>query len=97
MNVELQLSELRRSFDVAITKIDGQLAVLLQKYDYAEQRARERDERFVAELAVRDQRFDAHERRLDDLGSLKVRVYFMSGFAAALGSLPGIITLLTKH
>lgn len=101
MSLDLQLSELRRSLDVATTKIDGQLAVLLQKSDYAEQRARESAERIAVELAARDIRLAAHEKRFEDgekeVSALKAKLYFLSGMAAALGSIPGIVTLITKH
>ena len=106
MSLDIQLSELRRSLDVATTKIDGQLAVLLQKSDYAEQRARESAERVAAELAVRDAKMNHFEARLDaydtkvevhardlngQLNTLRVRVYFMAGMASALGGAVGIV------
>lgn len=102
MSLDLQLSELRRSLDVAITKIDGQLTVLLQKSDYAEQRARETAERVAAELAARDAKMEHFETRLDhydrEHGSLKARVYFMSGIATAFGGAIGVVTaVLVKH
>lgn len=101
MSLDLQLSELRRSLDVAITKIDGQLTVLLQKSDYAEQRARESAERIAAELAVRDARMEHFEARLDssekDYGALKARVYFMSGIATAFGGAIGVVTAFLVH
>lgn len=113
MSLDLQLSELRRSLDVAITKIDGQLTVLLQKSDYAEQRARESAERVAAELAMRDAKMEHYEARLDNLdreygarfdnrdrehSTLKAKVYFMSGVATAFGGAIGIVTtFLTKH
>ena len=113
MSLDLQLSELRRSLDVAITKIDGQLTVLLQKSDYAEQRARESAERVAAELAARDAKMEHYETRLDNLdkeysrrfadrdrdhNSLRAKVYFMSGVATAFGGAIGIVsTLLVKH
>lgn len=102
MSLDLQLSELRRSLDVAITKIDGQLTVLLQKSDYAEQRARETAERVAAELAIRDAKMNHLESRLDghdkDYSALKGRVYFMAGVAATFGSAAGIVTaFLVKH
>lgn len=101
MSLDLQLSELRRSLDVATTKIDGQLAVLLQKSDYAEQRARENAERITVELAARDLRFAAHEKQFDEqekeINALKARLFFLSGIAASIGSIPGIVTLITKH
>lgn len=102
MSLDLQLSELRRSLDVAITKIDGQLTVLLQKSEYAEQRARESAERIAAELAARDAKIAHFEMRLETyegrMDNLKGRVYFMSGMAATLGGAAGIIVaLVTKH
>jgi VIT1/CCC1 family predicted Fe2+/Mn2+ transporter len=102
MSLDLQLSELRRSLDVAITKIDGQLTVLLQKSDYAEQRARESAERVAAELAARDAKMEHFETRLDtyarESSALKAKVYFMSGIASALGGAIGIVTsFLVKH
>lgn len=102
MSLDLQLSELRRSLDVAITKIDGQLTVLLQKSDYAEQRARESAERIAAELAARDAKMAHYETRLETyegrMDNLKGRVYFMSGMAATLGGAIGLVTaLVTKH
>jgi VIT1/CCC1 family predicted Fe2+/Mn2+ transporter len=102
MSLDLQLSELRRSLDVAITKIDGQLTVLLQKSDYAEQRARESAERIAAELAVRDTKMEHFESRLDrtdgEYSALKARVYFMSGIATAFGGAIGVVTaFLVKH
>lgn len=113
MSLDLQLSEIRRSLDVATTKIDGQLAVLLQKSDYAEQRARESAERVAAELAARDAKLNHFETKLDAQESkfeaqialvntkydnLKGRVYFMAGVAATIGSAAGIITAIaTKH
>lgn len=107
MSLDIQLSELRRSLDVATTKIDGQLAVLLQKSDYAEQRARESAERIAAELAVRDAKMNHLEARLDaydtkvevqardlngQMNTIRVRVYFMAGVAATFGGAVGIIT-----
>jgi VIT1/CCC1 family predicted Fe2+/Mn2+ transporter len=102
MSLDLQLSELRRSLDVAITKIDGQLTVLLQKSDYAEQRARETSERVAAELAARDAKMEHFETRMDNYdrehSSLKARVYFMSGIATTFGGAIGIVTaFLVKH
>lgn len=102
MSLDLQLSELKRSLDVATTKIDGQLAVLLQKSDYAEQRARESAERVAAELAMRDAKMNHFEARLDGyesrLDALKGRVYFMAGVAATLGGTAGVIaSVVTKH
>lgn len=102
MSLDLQLSELRRSLDVAITKMDGQLTALLQKSDYAEQRARESAERIAAELAIRDARMEHFDVRLDnhdkDYGALKARVYFMSGVATAFGGAIGVVTaFLVKH
>lgn len=112
MSLDLQLSELRRSLDVATTKIDGQLAVLLQKSDYAEQRARESAERIAAELAIRDAKMNHFETRLDaydtkvevhardlngQMNSIRVRVYFMAGVAASFGGAAGIVTaILTR-
>lgn len=113
MSLDLQLSELRRSLDVATTKIDGQLAVLLQKSDYAEQRARESAERIAADLAARDVKMSHLEARIDVVenkcetrtdaqdkkyDSLKGRVYFMAGVAASLGGAAGIVTsIVTRH
>lgn len=113
MSLDLQLSELRRSLDVATTKIDGQLAVLLQKSDYAEQRARESAERIAAELAARDAKLNHFETKLDAqeakfdaqlavvntrYDNLKGRVYFMAGVAATIGGAAGIITTIaTRH
>jgi predicted RNase H-like nuclease (RuvC/YqgF family) len=103
MSLDLQLSELRRSLDVAITKIDGQLTVLLQKSDYAEQRARESAERIAAELAMRDAKMEHFETRLDtrdrEYSALKAKVYFMSGIATAIGGTIGVISeiLMRNH
>jgi uncharacterized protein (DUF3084 family) len=113
MSLEIQLSELRRSLDVATTKIDGQLAVLLQKSDYAEQRARESAERIAAELAARDAKLNHLETKLEaqetrfesrvsvqdtKIDNLKGRVYFMAGMASAVGGAVGVITtIVTKH
>lgn len=101
MSLDLQLLELRRSLDVATTKIDGQLAVLLQKSDYAEQRARESAERIAAELAARDAKLNHYEGRLDGyearLDALKGRVYFASGVAATFGVAAGIVASLFTH
>lgn len=41
--VELALSELRRSVDVGLTEIRGQLALLLQRSEQAERRADQQD------------------------------------------------------
>jgi VIT1/CCC1 family predicted Fe2+/Mn2+ transporter len=87
---------------VAIVKIDGQLTVLLQKSDYAEQRARETAERVAAELAARDAKLEHFESRMDrydgEYSSLKARVYFMSGIATAFGGAIGVVTaFLVKH
>jgi len=96
MSLDLQLSEMRRSLDVAITKIDGQLTVLLQKSDWAEQRARESAERIAAEFAVRDAKQAHLETKLEthetNFSSLKARVYFMSGIATAMGGAIGVVT-----
>jgi hypothetical protein len=112
MSLDLQLLELRRSLDVATTKIDGQLAILLQKSDYAEQRARESAERVAAELAARDAKMEHFETRLDNIdkeynrridvrdkehNALKAKVYFMSGIATAIGGAIGIISELLMH
>ena len=103
MNLDLQLSELRRSLDVATTKIDGQLAVLLQKSDYAEKHARESAERNAAELGARDVRINAHETRLDNVdtkfGALSAKVYFMAGASTTVGGAIGVVTslLVNKH
>lgn len=100
MGLELQLSEMRRSLDVATTKIDGQLAVLLQRGDYAEQRAREHAERTAADLAAQravsaaqDVRMDKMDDRADETDR---KVYFMAGAAAAVGSAAGIIATLVS-
>lgn len=99
MNLDLQLSELRRSLDVATTKIDGQLAVLLQKSDYAEKHARESAERVAAELAARDARLNQHEMRLDGHDALKGKMYFAAGMASAMsGAIAIVVQILTnKH
>jgi hypothetical protein len=95
MSLDLQLSDLRRSLDVATTKIDGQLAALLQRSDYAEQRAREHAERFAAELAAQTSRSAAHESRMEGqdgrMDRIERRVYFMAGMAAAVGSSTAVI------
>lgn len=99
MNLDLQLSELRRSLDVATTKIDGQLAVLLQKSDYAEKHARESAERIAAELAARDARLNQHETRLDSHDSLKGKMYFAAGAASSVAAAVAIVVevLMNKH
>jgi hypothetical protein len=102
MSLDLQLSDMRRSLDVAITKIDGQLTVLLQKSDWAEQRARESAERIAAEFAARDAKQAHLETKMetyeDSFSSLKGRVYFMSGIATAFGGAIGVVTaFLVRH
>lgn len=101
MSLDLQLSDLRRSLDVATTKIDGQLAALLQRSDYAEQRAREHAERFAAELAMQNTRAAAHESRMEGqdgrMDRIERRVYFMAGAAASVGSAAGIVTAIALH
>lgn len=101
MSLDLQLSELRRSLDVATTKIDGQLAVLLQKSDYAEQRVRESAERFAAELASRDVRATGYELRMntqdDRMDRIERKVFFMAGMAAAIGSGVSVVVSIVMH
>lgn len=101
MGLDLQLSELRRSLDVATTKIDGQLAALLQRSDYAEQRAREYAERFAAELSAANVRATSHETRMDGqddrMDRLERRVYFMAGMASMVGAAAGIVTAIATH
>lgn len=102
MSLDLQLSDMRRALDVSITKIDGQLTILLQKSDWAEQRARESAERIAAEFAARDAKQAHLETKLEtfegNFSSLKGRVYFMSGVATAFGGAIGVVTaFLVKH
>lgn len=44
-SVELQLSELRRTLEVGLTKVEGQLALLLHRTDQSEQRLKQHEER----------------------------------------------------
>jgi hypothetical protein len=94
MSLDLQLSDLRRALDVATTKIDGQLAVLLQRSDYAEQRAREQSERFTADITAVNLRIDAQDKRTDGLDR---KVYFMAGVAATIGSGVGVLATVVSH
>ena len=101
MSLDLQLSELRRSLDVATTKIDGQLAALLQRSDYAEQRAREHAERTASELASLHSRANNHEVRMDGQDSrmdqIERKVYFMAGVATTFGAAGGAVIAVALH
>lgn len=94
VNLDLQLSELRRALDVATTKIDGQLAVLLQKSDYAEQRAREAADHVNAEFAARDVLI---KDLIVTVNQLRTRLYFLSGFSTAFGGAIGIVATFVSH
>lgn len=113
MSLELQMSEMRRSVDVATTKIDGQLAILLQKSEYSEQRNKETTERMLAEFAARDlaldhlsKKIDAveerHDKRFKDneskIDSVRARVFFFAGGFAVIGAAIELaIALTVKH
>jgi hypothetical protein len=99
--VELALSELRRSVDVGLAKIEGQLALLLQRAEQADRRA----DAQAAQIADLDDRLGKVERdqvTRADLDERARRTLMILGLILTSASIVAgagvslLITLLTK-
>ena len=90
--VELALSELRRSVDVGLTEIRGQLALLLQRSEQAERRADQQ----AKELEDLESRLGKVERDAVTRADLEKRsgrtIAILSIIVAAVGVLSSIGT-----
>lgn len=84
-SMELALSELRRSVDVGLAKLEGQLALLLQRSEQAERRADQQGKEIDA-LDVRLGKIEREAVTRDDLDGRSQRLIMILGIIVTVVS-----------